>query len=224
MTIVFFLSILLVVAGGAFGRTLALARVSHAMGEGEASNLISGARAHSLPRFHGYMISWHIGLAALVLFVMKAIWPDTVTWAWLVAGLCLASAAACLHGYTVIASGFRARNHVEYYVRCTLLACSAIAVLITFGIVLSLIFESARFFAEVPLLEFLTGLQWSPQTAIRIDQAGQSGAFGAVPIFAGTFMVMAVAMVIAIPIGLMIAICLSEYASPKLRAVVKPPA
>lgn len=83
-------------------------------------------------------------------------------------------------------------------------------------------FESLRFFEQVPVFDFLTGLQWSPQTALREDQAGQSGAFGAVPIFTGTFMIMAVAMFVAAPIGLLIAIYLSEYASRPTRAIVKP--
>jgi len=92
----------------------------------------------------------------------------------------------------------------------------------TFGIVLSLLFESMRFFEQVPITEFLFGLQWSPQTALRADQAGSSGAFGAVPIFAGTFLIMLVAMAVAGPIGLMIAIYLAEYASPRTRSIVKP--
>ena len=106
--------------------------------------------------------------------------------------------------------------------KAALLLCSGVAVLTTFGIVFSLVFESLRFFEQVPILDFLTGLQWSPQTALREDQAGQSGAFGAVPILTGTFMIMAVAMFVAAPIGLLIAIYLSEYADKRTRGIVKP--
>ena len=72
----------------------------------------------------------------------------------------------------------------------TLFVCSAIAVLTTLGIIASLAFDSFRFFQKVPVLDFLFGTQWSPQIAIRADQVGSSGAFGAVPLFAGTFLVM----------------------------------
>ncbi|MEM7386377.1 MAG: phosphate ABC transporter permease PstA, partial [Verrucomicrobiota bacterium] len=79
-------------------------------------------------------------------------------------------------------------------------------------ILLSVLFESLRFFQKVPLTEFLFGLTWSPQTALRADQVGSSGAFGAIPLFAGTLMISGIAMLVAMPVGLMTAIYLSEYA------------
>jgi phosphate transport system permease protein len=117
---------------------------------------------------------------------------------------------------------YRARNAVEKIARIFMVACSAVAILTTLGIVLSVLFESARFFAQVPFTEFLFGLQWSPQIALRTDQVGSSGAFGAVPLFAGTMLITFIAMIVAVPIGLFSAIYLSEYASEKVRAVVKP--
>ena len=75
-----------------------------------------------------------------------------------------------------------------------LLACSAVAVLTTVGIVLSLLFESLRFFAKYPWYDFLFGTQWSPQIAMRSDQVGQSGAFGFVPILGGTLLITLIAM------------------------------
>ena len=87
---------------------------------------------------------------------------------------------------------------------------------------MSLTFESIRFFAKVPVDEFLFGLKWSAQTAIRADQVGASGSFGAVPLFAGTLLITAIAMVVAAPIGLMSAVYLSEYADARVRAAVKP--
>ncbi|WP_417498427.1 phosphate ABC transporter permease subunit PstC [Maricaulis sp.] len=121
-----------------------------------------------------------------------------------------------------VSSQFRARNNVERLVTAALLISSVIAILTTVGIVLSLLFESLRFFSSVPVLDFLFGLQWSPQIAIRADQVGQSGAFGAVPLFAGTAMITVIAMTVAVPIGLFSAIYLSEYAGPKFRQVAKP--
>jgi phosphate transport system permease protein len=126
-------------------------------------------------------------------------------------------------GYSRLRPDFRARNRVERHVRTILLLTSVVAILTTFGIVLSLIFESIRFFQMVSPVEFLTGLQWSPQTALRADQVGASGAFGAVPLFWGTIFIGAIiAMAVAIPLGLMSAIYLTQYADPRLRRLLKP--
>ena len=83
-------------------------------------------------------------------------------------------------------------------------------------------FESIQFFRKVPFFDFVFGLEWSPQTAIREDQVGSSGSFGAVPLFVGTILISLVAMIIAVPIGLMSAIYLSEYASLNVRTIAKP--
>jgi phosphate transport system permease protein len=117
---------------------------------------------------------------------------------------------------------FRARNRVEGWVSGVLIACSVAAVLTTLGIVLSLIWESWRFFQSVSPIGFLFGTEWAPQIAMRADQVASSGAFGAVPLFAGTFLVMMIAMLVAAPIGLYSAIYLSEYANRGLRSTIKP--
>lgn len=116
----------------------------------------------------------------------------------------------------------RARNLVEGMTKIGIILCSAVAIVTTIGIVLSVLFEAIRFFQIIPLQDFLLGLSWSPQTAIRSDQVGSSGAFGAVPVFLGTALVALIAMAVAIPIGLLSAIYLSEYAHPQFRAVAKP--
>lgn len=116
----------------------------------------------------------------------------------------------------------KARNGVEKVFMLTLLACSTLAIFTTIGIVFSVLFESIRFFQIVPVTEFLFGTHWSPQLSIRSDQVGSSGAFGAVPIFTGTLLISTVAMIVAVPAGLMTAIYLSEYASSRVRSVVKP--
>ena len=116
----------------------------------------------------------------------------------------------------------RARNHVEKAFKYILIACSTIAIFTTIGIVLSVLYEAIRFFQVVPVTEFLFGLDWSPQMAIREDQVGSSGAFGAVPVLMGTALISIIAMVVAVPVGLMSAIYLSEYANKRFRAVAKP--
>jgi len=116
----------------------------------------------------------------------------------------------------------RARNRVERIILLALIAASSIAILTTIGIVLSVVFEAIRFFDKVPLGEFLFGLTWSPQTAIRADQVGSSGSFGAVPLMTGTMLITGIAMFVAVPVGLMTAIYLAEYSSTRVRAIAKP--
>jgi len=107
-------------------------------------------------------------------------------------------------------------------VRSVLFTCSAVAILTTAGILASLLFEAMRFFTLVSPAEFFFGLQWSPQTALRPDQVGASGAFGILPVFAGTLLITVIAMAVAAPVGLMAAIFLNEYAGDRARAGLKP--
>ena len=130
--------------------------------------------------------------------------------------------AGLVWGRRRIRPELRAIHRVESTIKVLLLAGSLVAILTTVGIVLSLVFEATRFFNRVPLTEFLFGLEWSPQTALRAEQVGSSGTFGAVPLFTGTFLITAVAMVVAVPVGLFSAFYLSEYASRRMRSVLKP--
>lgn len=125
-------------------------------------------------------------------------------------------------GWKMISPQFRARNQVENVVKGLMILAASVAIVTTLGIILSVLFESIRFFQVVPVSEFLFGTHWSPQTAIRADQTGGSGSFGAVPLFAGTLLISVIALAIAVPLGLMAAIYLSEYAQPKVRAIAKP--
>lgn len=117
---------------------------------------------------------------------------------------------------------FRARQSVESSNIYFLILCSIVAVITTVGIVFSLIFEALRFFDKVPIFDFLFGLSWSPQMAIREDQVASQGSFGAIPIFCGTALITLIAMSLSIPIGLASAIYLSEYASRRTRSIIKP--
>lgn len=117
---------------------------------------------------------------------------------------------------------FQARHSVERVFNVFIFLSSAVAVMTTVAIVLSLLFESFQFFKQVPLHEFLFGLKWNPQIAIRADQGASTGAFGAVPVFSGTLLIALVAMLVAGPIGLASAVYFSEYARPRVRDVAKP--
>ncbi len=130
----------------------------------------------------------------------------------------LGTLASCLF----MTPTLKARAQIERVFRWCLLACASIAILATVGIVLSVLLESIRFFQQVPIFDFLFGLEWSPQIALRDDQQGSSGLFGAVPLFSGTLLIAGIALVIAVPTGLMIAVYLSEYASGRTRSVIKP--
>ena len=127
-----------------------------------------------------------------------------------------------LLGWRLISPETRARNTVEKVMLGSMIICASIAILTTVGIVFSVLFESIQFFKAVPPSDFLFGTKWSPQTSMRSDQVGSSGSFGAIPLFVGTLLISAIALIIAVPLGLMAAIYLSEYASPKFRAFAKP--
>ena len=104
-----------------------------------------------------------------------------------------------------------------------LLGLSAgVAILVTIGIILSLLSETLNFFEKVSIFEFLFGLNWSPQTAIRSDQVAAQGSFGAIPLINGTLLISFIAMCVATPLGLISAIYLAEYASKRIRDWVKP--
>ena len=110
----------------------------------------------------------------------------------------------------------------EQAIRILLVACAAAAIFVTIGIVASLLFETIRFFKEVPITDFLFGTSWSPQTAMRADQVGSAGAFGIVPLMTGTMLISLIALLIAGPLGVYSAVYLSEYAKPRSRAILKP--
>lgn len=127
---------------------------------------------------------------------------------------------ALLYARRRITPTLRARNIVEGAISSLLLACSAVAVLTTLGIVASLLTEAIRFFTFVNPLEFFFGTVWNP----RFSSTGShsEGQYGLLPLLWGTIMVAAIAMSVAVPVGLMTAIYLSQYASPRTRNVIKP--
>ncbi|HKJ77631.1 MAG TPA: phosphate ABC transporter permease subunit PstC, partial [Gammaproteobacteria bacterium] len=97
----------------------------------------------------------------------------------------------------------------------------------TFGILFSIVFEALRFFQMHSFWDFITGTVWNPGASFlaaagRADEGGAAAQFGSVPLFAGTFMITAIAMAVALPVGLLSAIYMSEYASPRVRGAAKP--
>ncbi|HUP71029.1 MAG TPA: phosphate ABC transporter permease subunit PstC [Acidimicrobiales bacterium] len=98
-----------------------------------------------------------------------------------------------------------------------LLVCAVLSILVTVGIVAVLASEALRFFAKVPVLDFLTGTRWAPLGG-RIE----AGEFGVLPLVSGSLMIAAGALLVGVPLGLATAIYLSEYARPRVRSVIKP--
>ncbi len=187
---------------------------------------------HSLPGYYGSYVAFWCSMPSLV--CIFALWISAPFWiehtdvaslgfrSFTVSALLGVSLGMGATAFLKLHPRFPARVVVERYLSIALAACSGVAVLTTLGIVFSLVFESLRFFREVPVWDFLFGLQWSPQTALRSDQVGGSGAFGAIPIFIGTFLITAIALCVAAPIGLMVAIYLVFYAKRRSRAILKP--
>lgn len=142
-------------------------------------------------------------------------------WAMIAVTAALAAAGA-FFGLGAIKGRYRARHSVERSVTWFMMFSSLVAILTTAGIVLSLVYEALQFFARVPVFEFLFGLRWEPQIAIRADQVAGQGAFGMIPVLYGTFVISILAMAVAVPTGILSAIYLTEYANERFRAVVKP--
>lgn len=130
--------------------------------------------------------------------------------------------AAGAWAYLRVKPEFAARNRVERSVMAALLLASLVAILTTLGIFVSLVFETARFFGKVSPIAFLFGTHWAPDPMSSAANADPS-LYGALPLFWGTLYIGAViAMIVAIPLGLMSAVYLTQYAHPRLRCWLKP--
>ena len=160
----------------------------------------------------------------MVIVAGFAVWflASLISLPWFVVyGLPLAGALVAINGGRKL-NRRGAQEQWERRVYLGLQFAAAVAVIITAGIVFSVAAESWRFFQLVSPMEFLFTWEWSPQIAIREDQAGASGAFGVLPVVLGTLLITAIAMAVAFPIGLLSAIFLSEFASRKTRNKIKP--
>ena len=115
-----------------------------------------------------------------------------------------------------------ARDSVEKFMRVSFLTAAIIAILTTIAIIASLSFETIKFFSLYNFFDFIFGLHWAPNIAIRDDQVAAQGSFGMIPVLLGTIVVATIAMFVALPIGLFSAIYLAEFASKPVRDIIKP--
>ena len=182
---------------------------------------------HDASAYHGWFVALHATLPALGLYLIALILGGLLDlgppFTWVMPLVVLAVGIVCMNAALLrLAPHFAARRRVERVAYVVMWGATGLTILITFAIVGSVFGEAMHFFRLVPPSEFFFGLQWSPQTALRADQAGATGAFGIIPLLVGTLMITAIAMLIAVPAGLMSAIYLAEYATPRTRNWLKP--
>lgn len=187
-----------------------------------------GTRMDSRPRQYGWYAALMtllpglgVALVGAILYLFDLAAPPQQ--AIVLAGL-LTAAAGAWYGLRRIKTGLCARHFIDRVVRWLLLCSALVSIATTIGIVLSVLFESIRFFEQVSIWHFLTGTNWNP--AADFNVGGASGAsrasFGALPLFAGTLSIASIAMLVALPIGLLAAIYMAEYAPARIRATAKP--
>jgi phosphate transport system permease protein len=131
--------------------------------------------------------------------------------------------------YRKLSPQLKSRILFETFLKRAFFLAAAVAILTTIGIVASLLFEALRFFSSYSFIDFFFGTHWAPNVALRAgegatdeDVGGASGSFGMIPVMAGTMLVAAIAMMVAVPVGLFAAIYMAEFASGRVRDIVKP--
>ena len=210
MTIGLFVTLLLVlsVVGFVVGRQKATLSAA-----GDTTTL------HSRLPYHGLsvgLVTLLAGLAAWLFWMILAAAVPALNNPWLRGIVALGvGVAAFAVAFGRIDKDFRARNFVERMILGVLMLASSIAILTTLGIVMSMLFETFRFFQQYSWTQFFFGTEWAPNFRGNSD-------LGMLPLLWGTLYVSFIALAVAVPIGLMAAVYLTEYASPRLRSVAKP--
>ncbi len=176
----------------------------------------SSKRFSSLPIHYSYCFAlWSIiFIAIIILSDFKEVFKYMIAAAFFTVNF-----FAIKHFYK---NGFSAKNHLENAGTFLMFTTALIGILITAAITVSILFEAIKFFEISSISEFLFGLKWNPQMAVHAEQSVTQSHFGMIPVMLGTLLITIVAMLVAIPIGIMAAIYLSFYARPKVRDYLKP--
>jgi len=191
----------------------------------------SGERYHSRPGHYGwYTVIWMAVPSLFVSFFFSILGTSkifAVPFTMHIVAILLIAAGGLWFALRGISPDLRARNFIEKTIKLFLILASLVSIITTIGIVLSILFESMKFFSHVNFFDFITGTKWSPDTAFlegagRGDEDVAKPDFGSVPIFAGSFMITFIALSVAVPVGLFSAIFMSEYATPRVRGMTKP--
>lgn len=186
------------------------------LGSGERQLILAEIQSIAAGQIFGTPEDWKLAAA------------ESLVWLRTVSGWLMLAAAAALAAFLLwrarqsVSAEFRARHGVERILSGLMIFCSVVAIFTTGGIIAALLFESLRFFSMVPVTEFLFGPNWEPQIPLREDQIAAAGAFGWLPVILGTMVITVVALVVAVPVGLMSAIYLNEFAPPTIRSIAKP--
>ncbi|MGM0912884.1 MAG: phosphate ABC transporter permease subunit PstC [Pseudomonadota bacterium] len=162
-------------------------------------------------------------VGAFVLLLLGAEIPTP----YLLAGSLVMAAVGLMVGMRQVRPDFHARQAIERVIRWVLVTAAMISILTTFGILVSIVFEALRFFQMHSFWDFITGTVWNPGASFlaaagRAEEGATGAQFGSVPLFAGTFMITAIAMLVAIPVGLLSAIYMAEFAPTRVRTLAKP--
>ncbi|MBC9246176.1 phosphate ABC transporter permease subunit PstC [Paracoccus sp. 11-3] len=204
-----FASFLLAIAGYLVGRSRAFSAAGPDI-----------RKLHSRPTYHGFLVGLAAFLPAVVVIAIASLLRMSgviMAEAGPVVGLVALAAAVVGLGWGITRIGvdFHARNTVERIVLGILIFCSLIAIATTAGIVLSLLFETGKFFQIYDWKTFFFGTEWTP----RFQGNSQ---LGILPLLWGTLYISLIALIVSVPIGLFAAIYMSEYASKRVRGIAKP--
>ena len=214
------------------GVLLALGLAAFFMARAKATRTrASGTAMYAQPdQYAWFSVLTTAGPAVLVgavgAFVMLLLGAEIPTPYLLAASLVIA-AAGLLFGMKQVRPDFHARQAIEKVIQAILAAAAMVSILTTLGILISIVFEAIRFFQMQSFWDFITGTTWDPGASFlaaagRADEAGSAAQFGSVPLFAGTFLITLIAMLVAIPVGLFAAIYMAEYAPDRIRTLAKP--
>ena len=188
---------------------------TYALGVARANRLreTTGSTLNSLPAYHGMLSASFALLTGITVTFVASVISTLPMWAAPLTAT-IGSGAAAFFALQRINPNFRARRGFETIILGVLLASSIVAILTTIGIFASVAFESFTFFKAINPLEFLFGSKWAP--------TGSPPSFGFLPLLAGTVLITTIAISVATPLGLLSAIYMAEYASPRLRQMLKP--
>jgi len=186
------------------------------LGSGERQLLLAEIKSISGGRVFGTPPDWKLAAAERMTFLHEV---ATIALVAFTTASCL---ALFLYARRQVSSEFRARQGAERLVNGLMIFCSTVAIFTTVGIIAALVFETIKFFQLVPVRDFLFGFNWEPQIPIREDQIAAEGAFGWIPVIVGTLVITVVALLVAVPVGLVSAIYLNEFAPRAVRRSAKP--
>ncbi len=174
-------------------------------------------KTRSLPEYYGINIAtWNLSASILAILTLHIFtyFGYVVNEVYGYLAIISITTILVIYIFAALRGKFRAQMYFELTLKKILNIASLVSILLTLSILFTILFEACQFFNIIPIEDFLLGLKWSPQ------DHGQN--FGVIPVLSGTLLITAIAMFIAIPLGLLSAIYLTEYTTKKTRDIIKP--